>query len=52
MPEMQPSEILDIVNKIENITEDLIIENERNDWAPSPDLPSWVSFMIFQSEQS
>ena len=47
MPGMQISEDFSSVNKIENMTEVLRVENETDEWAPSPDLPNWVSFYDF-----
>ena len=45
MPVMKNSEFSDTAIGNENLTEDLRIET--NEWAPSPDLPSWVSFIKF-----
>ena len=47
MQDIKISELLDTFYGKENSTEDLIIEIETNEWAPSPDLPSWVSFKTF-----
>ena len=50
MQDIKISELSNNFYRKGNLTEDFIIEIieiETNEWAPSPDLPSWVSVKAF-----